>query len=287
MGGLSLIPAKEIFVSVFAQTDVGMKRQANEDTYLIADLNSGNSNLRFGVTSHRVGDRGSLMIVSDGMGGHRAGDVASDLATQIVLDSLLNFPETLQASERLDRATRIANRIVCNCSEKNPELAGMGTTMTAVLVEGTNAYISQVGDSRAYLIRDDDITQLTRDQSLLQLLLDTGQLEPTDAASQPNNVIMQAIGISPYLEPEITNVELRRDDYLVICSDGLSNKIEPQEILEVVQAAVRLDIACRKLVAMANARGGEDNITVIIARFDGEAFDSRSRNEILRVHSIN
>src|SRR5262249_15686011 len=134
----------------------------------------------------------------------------------------------------------------------------------------------QVGDSRAYLIREEEIHQLTKDQSLVQLLIDSGRIKPEEADRYPNNVITQAIGADSKLRPALNQFKLRNNDYLLICSDGLTNKVRDEEMLQIVKASISLDVACRRLVNLANTRGGEDNITVIIARFDGESLNSSS-----------
>src|SRR5262249_41471386 len=149
----SLFKPNDVVVSVFAQSDVGMARKANEDSYLIADLNTGTADVETSVSTYRIGERGRLLMVSDGMGGHRAGDVASMMASSTMLETLMNLPQEMNPLERLSEATRVTNDVVWNYAGSHPELAGMGTTLTAVLVEGSMAYISQVGDSRAYLIR--------------------------------------------------------------------------------------------------------------------------------------
>ena len=152
----------------------------------------------------------------------------------------------------------------------------MGATVTAALVHGPVIYIAQVGDSRAYLIRGSQIKQLTKDQSLAQMLIDSGAILPEQAASVPQNVIMQALGTQPTVKVAMTTVQLCRNDCLLLCSDGLSNKIQPGEMKQSVEQKDDLSAACRWLIDTANERGGEDNITVVIARFDGEALGSAS-----------
>jgi serine/threonine protein phosphatase PrpC len=181
-----------------------------------------------------------------------------------------------EISEQLRAAAEVANERIWNRSQDNPELSGMGATLTAVLVQGTTAYIAQVGDSRAYLIRRQQIKQLTKDQSLAQMLVDSGAIKPEQMDSVPQNVIMQAMGTQPAVKVAMSAVQLFRNDCLVICSDGLSNKLPPNELREMVQDVDDLTDACRLLIDKANERGGEDNITVIIARFDGEALYSAS-----------
>ena len=268
----------DVQVSVFARTDVGMHRSGNEDSFLVADLTAGKIGLGPDVSTHQLGERGSLMIVSDGMGGAAAGEIASEMAVTSMRDSLAEVNSSTEISEQLKSAAEIANERIWNHSQDNPELSGMGATLTAVLVQGTTAYIAQVGDSRAYLLRRDQIKQLTKDQSLAQMLVDSGAIKPEQMESVPQNVIMQAMGTQPAVKVAMTAVELFRNDCLVICSDGLSNKIPPNELREMIQGVEDLTEACRLLIDKANERGGEDNITVIIARFDGEALYSASES---------
>jgi protein phosphatase len=268
----------DVQVSVFARTDVGMHRSGNEDSFLVADLTAGKIGLGPDVSSHRLGERGSLMIVSDGMGGAAAGEIASEMAVTTMRESLAEMTSGTEISEQLKSAAEIANERIWNRSQDNPELSGMGATLTAVLVQGTTAYIAQVGDSRAYLIRREQIKQLTKDQSLAQMLVDSGAIQPDQMESVPQNVIMQAMGTQPAVKVAMSAVQLFRNDCLVICSDGLSNKIPPNELREMIEKVPDLTDACRLLIDKANERGGEDNITVIIARFDGESLYSASES---------
>lgn len=268
----------EILVSVFARTDVGMHRAGNEDAFLVADLTAGKVGLGPDVSKHLLGERGSLMIVSDGMGGAAAGEIASEMAVTSIRESLVEMTPSMEISERLRSAAEIANEQIWNRSQENPELSGMGATLTAVLVQGTTAYIAQVGDSRAYLMRRGQIKQLTKDQSLAQMLVDTGAIKPEQMDSVPQNVIMQAMGTQPAVKVAMSAVELCKNDCLVICSDGLSNKVPPNDLREIIQDVEDLTDACRLLIDKANERGGEDNITVVIARFDGEALHSATES---------
>lgn len=268
----------DIQVSVFARTDVGMQRSGNEDSFLVADLTAGKIGLGPDVSTHQLGERGSLMIVSDGMGGAAAGEIASEMAVTTMRELLSQMTSSTEISEQLRGAAEIANERIWNRSQDDPELSGMGATLTAVLVQGTTAYIAQVGDSRAYLIRRQQIKQLTKDQSLAQMLVDSGAIKPEQMDSVPQNVIMQAMGTQPAVKVAMSAVQLFRNDCLVICSDGLSNKVPPNELREMIQEVNDLTDACRLLIDKANERGGEDNITVIIARFDGEALYSASES---------
>ena len=265
-----------VVVSVSARTDIGRQRAGNEDSFLVADLSAGDAPLDAGETQHSVGERGSLLVVSDGMGGAAAGEIASELAVTSVRDSLAGLPLDLQVSDRLILAAQNANAKIWNHARDNPELTGMGATLTAVLVHEELAFIAQVGDSRAYLMRGDEIKQLTKDQSLAQLLIEAGMVDAEGAARVPQNVIMQALGTQPEVRVTVVSVELSSQDGLLLCSDGLSNKVAEKEMLEIVRESSDLESACSKLIEMANERGGEDNITVIIARFNGEALTAGS-----------
>jgi serine/threonine protein phosphatase PrpC len=260
-----------VVVSLSARTDVGRQRAGNEDSFLVSDLTGADSGLDPGETQHTIGERGSLLVVSDGMGGAAAGEIASEMAVTTVRDALVDLPLDLEVSDRLILAAQSANGKIWSHAQENPELTGMGATLTAVLVQDNEAYIAQVGDSRAYLMRREEIKQLTKDQSLVQLLIEAKMIEPENSSRVPQNVIMQALGTQPEVRVTVTSVQLSSQDGLLLCSDGLSNKVTENEMLETVRGASDLGAACTRLVDMANERGGEDNITVIIARFDGDA----------------
>ncbi|HEY7911677.1 MAG TPA: PP2C family serine/threonine-protein phosphatase [Blastocatellia bacterium] len=267
-----------VLVSVFARTDIGRRREGNEDAFLIADLTTGKVGLGPDMITHPVGERGSLLIVSDGMGGAVAGEIASEIAVKAIRQSLLELPPDIVEPQRLKIATEIANESIWNEAQRNASLTGMGATVTAVLVRGCQASIAQVGDSRAYLIRGDRIKQITKDQSYAQMLVDSGAIKPEQIESVPQNVIMQALGTQPAVHVALTSVELHRNDHLVLCSDGLSGKIKAEEMRRVVQECSDLMTACRILVDLANERGGEDNITVVLAHFDGVGLEAADQN---------
>ncbi|MEW6210563.1 MAG: Stp1/IreP family PP2C-type Ser/Thr phosphatase [Acidobacteriota bacterium] len=266
----------KVFLSVYGRTDVGMQRSGNEDAFLIADLTTGDVGVGPDVSTYPVGDRGNLLVVSDGMGGAVAGEVASELAVTTLRESMLEMPADFGAAEQLKIAAEIANERIWNHARQNPELTGMGATLTGVLVHEKVAYIAQVGDSRAYLIRGEKIKQLTRDQSLVQMLLDANAITPEQASQVPQNVIMQALGTQPVVKVVMSGVEICQNDYLLLCSDGLSNKVTQEELRQVVYESENINTACRRLIEIANERGGEDNITVVIARFDGDSLHSAS-----------
>jgi serine/threonine protein phosphatase PrpC len=268
----------EIEVSVSARTDTGMVRDGNEDAFMIADLTSGNLGLGPDMKTHKIGARGSLMVVSDGMGGAAAGEVASEMAVKTVREALMAVPADLDICEQLKTATEQANTEICKYAEQNPQFKGRGATLTAVLIQQATAYIAQVGDSRAYLVRGDDIKQLTKDQSFVQSLIDSGAISADQADSFPQNIITQALGTTHNLEVPVSSIELVQDDTLIVCSDGLSQKVKDEEMVNLVQQAADVTTLCRSLVALANQRGGEDNITVIAAKFAGELLHSAAES---------
>jgi serine/threonine protein phosphatase PrpC len=256
----------ENLISVSALTDIGMSRSRNEDSFSIADLTTGEVALESDFTPHRIGERGTLLVVADGMGGAAAGKLASEMTVAALRQALLNDSPDLSMDTRLANATELANRQVYEYATQNPEFKGMGTTLTAILVQNHSASISQVGDSRAYLIRDEKIHQLTKDQTLVQKLLDDGYITPQAALNYSRHVILQAVGTEPTVDYALAAVKLYHNDYLLLCSDGLSSHVSSEEMLQAVQNSATLPDACNLLVDLANERGGEDNITVVIAR---------------------
>lgn len=264
-------------MQVFGKTDLGRTREHNEDCFLVADLTRHSASLQPAVREHEVGERGSLFVVADGMGGAAAGELASDMATQAIYSHLsktwANDTETTeqQFALRLKEAVEAANSELHAYAKAHPEVRGMGTTTTAAGVLGEHAYLSQVGDSRAYLVRGGIAYQLTKDQSLMQRLVEAGELTEEEAAqSERRNIILQALGPDPRVKVDLTHQELRRGDVLVLCSDGLSGQVKKDEIADVVAREPTLQGVCDRLIAMANERGGPDNITVIAVRFDGD-----------------
>jgi len=278
--------SKSIRIEVFAKTDRGKTRDHNEDRFLVADLTRRDASLLPSVREHEVGERGSLFIVADGMGGAAAGELASEMATQNIYEQLVRLwggeKETTpqRFAYRLKEAVEVANSHIHAYAKAHPEVRGMGTTTTAVGVLGDQVYLTQVGDSRAYLIRNGRAHQLTKDQSLMQRLVEAGELTEEEAAkSERRNIILQALGPDPKVRVDLTFQELRRGDLLVLCSDGLSGQVAKEEIAEIASREQDLWAACDRLIALANERGGPDNITVVIARFDGDGLRSPTDDE--------
>jgi PPM family protein phosphatase len=260
-------------ISASGYTDVGMERKMNEDALLLADLTNFNFSFGASINTVHLSERGALLAVADGVGGAAAGALASELAVMTLRDELAQRANVKAISLRLKEAVENTNLRIWERAQQHPELQGMGTTLTAAIISDGLAYIAQVGDSRAYLLRGKNITQITKDQSLVQEWVDAGMLDVEEAQIHPcRNYLTQALGVGPAVKVALTEFPLYRNDYLLLCSDGLSNKISPQEMRQALWESNSISETCRKLIDEANQRGGEDNITVIVARFDGDAF---------------
>jgi serine/threonine protein phosphatase PrpC len=264
-----------IKLTVAAKTDVGKVRTNNEDAFVVADLNRGDRSSLQSATDFDVKAAGILLAVSDGMGGEQAGEVASALVVETLRRVLAeNAPETEESKTAI---TRLIETAVTKANEEvfaaavDPNKRGMGATLTAIYVNGAEAYIVEIGDSRAYLLRGRRMRQMTKDQSFVQLLLDSGAITEEEAENYPHkNIILQAFGQQKKLNIALGRLTLRRGDRLLLCSDGLSNKVTPDEMREVICDSPTLDAAATKLIEMANERGGDDNSTVVLAEANGD-----------------
>ena len=273
-------------VSVFGKTDLGRSRDHNEDTFLVADLSTGNSSLHPEVRRHHVGPRGSLFMVADGMGGAAAGELASAMAADLIYRHLATVwagdedPSADRFAFRMREAVELANEQIYAYAKEHPEVRGMGTTVTAAGVYQDDLYLTQIGDSRAYLVRNGEAIQLTKDQSLMQRLVDAGELTEEEAEqSERRNIILQALGPDPRVKVDLTHQTLRRGDTLLICSDGLSGLVRRDEFAAMVREHDDLASLCGALVDLANERGGPDNITVVAAHFDGDGLPQAGEAE--------
>jgi len=273
-------------VSVFGKTDLGQTREHNEDTFLVADLSTGNASLHPEVRRHEVGPRGSLFMVADGMGGAAAGELASAMAADLIYRHLATVWATDDDASperfafRMREAVELANQKIYSYAREHPEVRGMGTTVTAAGVDGHDLYLAQIGDSRAYLVRKGEAIQLTKDQSLMQRLVDAGELTEEEAEqSERRNIILQALGPDPRVKVDLTHQTLRRGDTLVLCSDGLSGLVRREEFSAMVRDHPELSNLCAALIDLANSRGGPDNITVVAAHFEGEGLPEPSETE--------
>ena len=264
-------------IDAFGQSDVGLVRKNNEDSFLIADLTGDATRFDAFTLNRAVGDKGTLLVVADGMGGMKAGEVASRMAADVVAQGLVdqlskNHPVDQRAFVKaLKQSVHEANRIVFEEGERERKRRGMGTTLTAAGVHGQFIFFAQLGDSRAYLVRNSSITQMTRDQSLVAQLIDSGAISSQEAKTHPQrNVILQAVGVKRQVDVVISATQLKRGDQLVLCSDGLWGKVEAEEIRELLEKRLEPKSTCQNLLQLARERGGEDNITIIVAHFDGE-----------------
>jgi PPM family protein phosphatase len=230
-------------------SDTGRRRRRNEDNYVVAP---------------------PLFAVADGMGGAQAGEVASQLAAS-ALEA--GDSDGLHGVERIDALIQEANRRIFDRASTDPTASGMGTTMTVALVEEMTVAIGHVGDSRAYLVRDEQMEQLTEDHSLVNELLKTGRLSEEEAQVHPQrSVITRAVGTDPDVDVDGFTIEAEDGDVFLICSDGLTDMVGDEDILELVHThRDDLDQAVKALVAAANRGGGEDNITAVAFRIASEA----------------
>jgi protein phosphatase len=250
------------------QTDRGIVRAHNEDAFVIADL--AGSDLGGTISRFEIGKRGVLLAVSDGMGGHQAGEVASALVLESLARSMAGQTVGEEPDALMEKATTQANHDVWEAAH-HPGREHMGATLTAVFIRDTVAHIATVGDSRAYLVRNGVIKQVSHDQSYVQFLLDTGVMSPEEAKhSAVRNVILQAMGVKPDVTVALGRLELRQRDCFLLCSDGLSNKVNDDELRDLVLTSSKVAEAAAKMIALANKRGGEDNITVIVAGVSGD-----------------
>jgi serine/threonine protein phosphatase PrpC len=263
----------EIRIRLFGRTDVGQIREHNEDNFLIADLTRRSRSLLEADREQLVGNRGTLLGVCDGMGGAAAGEVASQLAVDIIYEKLTQGDPPQDHDElarRLVQAVEEAGVRIFNEARADRTRRGMGTTSTIAALLDSRLFVAQVGDSRAYILRGDRLVQVSRDQSLVNQLIEAGQLTEEEAETfEHNNIILQALGTAETVQVDLTFVDLRRGDVLLLCSDGLSGMVRADELREVLRTVREPLEACRELTDRANRAGGHDNITVIVAQFDG------------------
>jgi protein phosphatase len=237
-------------VKVGVRSDIGRLRQRNEDAYLVKD---------------------SLFVVADGMGGHRGGDVASRLA----VDSIESGTSAEVTLEELVAEIQKANRAVLERGESDRDLRGMGTTITAVITEDAKAHVAHVGDSRAYLLRDGSLQQLTEDHTLVQRMVREGRLTQDEAAHHPQrSVLTRALGVDEDIPVDELSLDIHAGDRVLLCSDGLSSMVDRDRIQKVLERERDPQTACDKLIDAANRAGGDDNITVILLDFEEDGGDS-------------
>jgi len=239
-------------LTVAARSDVGMIRSGNEDAFF----------------AHATRERG-VFIVADGMGGHAAGEVASEMAVQIVSRELQELNDVYGEAARLRVAEslRIANRAIYDRTIQESDKQGMGTTASVLVVSGARYLIGQVGDSRVYLLRDGALRQLTKDHSYVQEQVDAGFLTPEQARYHPySNVITRCVGASDVVEPDTYSGELRPGDVFLVASDGLTGMVDDRRLQQLLLSRASAGRVVDALIAEANYRGGLDNITAIVVQ---------------------
>jgi serine/threonine protein phosphatase PrpC/CRP-like cAMP-binding protein len=237
-----------------------------------------------------VDNNNLLLIVSDGMGAYEGGEVASRLTVRTIKTHLPQLSRRLSPQSRLEAAIEEANSIVWSRRKMDKLRSSMGATVTVALIEKNVAYIAEVGDTRAYVLRGDRIKLLTTDQTVIQVLIDSGALTPEMAEkSAHKNVLLQSVGSQELLQIAVSSLQLQVGDILLLCSDGLHGKLKDDEIKNVVRQYAFLNEAAEALIQEAKARGGEDNITAVLAKFEGDGLQSnvkmRTITESLRVIS--
>ena len=239
-------------METYCQTDVGLKRNSNQDFVYASD--------------QKVGRLPSLLIVADGMGGHAAGDLASRVCVETMVSSIEGSGQT-ETIPILAEAVQKANRAVLKKAAEKPVYAGMGTTIVAAVIDGNTLYVANVGDSRLYLIDDDRIDQITLDHSLVAEMVRSGRISPEQMRNHPEkNIITRAVGGEENVEADFFDVGLHKGDVVLLCSDGLTNMVEDEQIFRIVRREKTLRDAGQKLISAANSAGGRDNISVVLAR---------------------
>ena len=275
------LASRALEIHAFGRTDPGRVRPGNEDHFLVADLTR---TLRVRQTSlsqastHRSRGRGHVLLVADGMGGHAAGEVASALTVETVegfVVELLRRFSNLQADDEsgvladLREAVKQADARIFEESESNPEFAGMGTTLTMAFASGKRLFVFHAGDSRAYLCRGGRLARLTEDHTVTAELVRSGAITPEQAKSHPSRHVVTNIlgGGHAGVHVDVRRAELEAGDVVLLCSDGLTDMLDDARITAVLTDEADPEAACGRLIAEANAAGGKDNITAVVARY--------------------
>jgi serine/threonine protein phosphatase PrpC len=264
--------------TLYGKTDVGLIREHNEDDFMVADLSVASGPLAGEEeVSGSVSDRGLGLAVCDGMGGAAAGEVASHMAVETLFDVLRGDgpPKDRDGfARRLVDSVEEAGARIFLSAKKDRTRRGMGTTATVAGLVDKVLFVGQVGDSRCYIMRNGRLSLITKDQSLVNQLIEAGQLTEAEAeAFEHSNIILQALGTTQQVAVDLTFVELRRGDRVLLCSDGLSGLVHDEAIQEEMACVGPLPQLADRLIDLANAGGGHDNVTCIVADFDGDALE--------------
>jgi protein phosphatase len=242
-------------MKTFSMTDRGKARQMNQDYVFTSDT--------------PIGQLPNLFIVADGMGGHNAGDYASKYAVNRIVEELENQTEAAKACEEMEKAIAAANTALYKQAQTDDDKQGMGTTVVAcTIMEDHHMYVANVGDSRLYVVGE-EITQITKDHSYVQDLVSKGEIASEAARSHPKkNIITRAVGVSGQIKVDFFDVQLKDNDGVLLCSDGLTNMLEDTDIIRVIRGQRDIVEKVEKLVEAANEAGGTDNISVILIEPD-------------------
>jgi protein phosphatase len=255
-------------LAICGATDVGARRADNQDTFVIADLRSGDLSNPCSRTEIPLSGQGILLLVCDGMGGAAAGDLAARIAAEAVKHQLLGAGPAVakHPDESLKSAVSGANGAVLAEAQARPAARDMGTTCTAAIVLPDRLAVAQVGDSRAYLLHDGRLQRLTRDQTMADELVAAGALRPEDVAGyRYRHVLVQAVGTQSTIEPITSSAKLCRGDRILLCSDGLHGAVPDDEIARILGGPGDINRVTRALIQAALAAGGPDNVTVVVA----------------------
>lgn len=238
----------------FALTNMGVQRNTNQDYAYVSEM--------------KIGNLPNILIVADGMGGHKAGEVASEQAVNAVIESIKQN-ESEDKITIIEKAIEEANRRILDMSTSDEKFKGMGTTLVVATLENDILYVANVGDSRLYLIEDNEIKQITRDHSLVQEMVSMGELDKESARTHSRkNVITRAIGVDTKIIADFFEVDIKENTKILLCSDGLSNMVEDSQISRIIDecAEKTLEDTVHKLIDAANENGGCDNIAVVLAQ---------------------
>ena len=260
-------------IVVFGLSDRGLQRENNEDHFMVADLTRKvigvhENQLRPELFHHDIGMRGTVLIVADGVGGHEGGEIASQLAVDMVAQALVETAEQdLPVPEQIIRAVDMAHAAIGKHHGASERTRQMASTLTVVHVGHGVVTIAQVGDSRAYRFSGGKLTLLTEDQTFVHMMQKKGMLTAEEAQNHPNrNIILQALGQEKSVLPEIQTLPFSHNDCLLLCSDGLSSYVAHERIEEIMASGEDEHMRCRHLIEAANGAGGADNVTVLLAR---------------------
>lgn len=238
-------------MTTFSMTDTGVLREMNQDYFFASDV--------------PVGNLPNLYIVADGMGGHRAGEYASRYTIERVVASVSRSPGA-EPIIVLKDAIRKANELLIREAAEDTDKKGMGTTLVIATIYGDHMYVANIGDSRLYIVNS-GITQITKDHSLVEEMVRIGEMDESQAWEHPDkNIITRAIGATPEVEADFFEVDLTPEDTILMCSDGLTNMIRDEDIMEIINSEKTVETQVRTLIETANSNGGKDNITVVMIK---------------------